>query len=244
MDWIAFGSMGLTLVFGVLSVIFYAKARRHKRLTLTSKEVLVQTKDHPEVNISFRGHQVESLWRLRAVCWNSGTDAIRVTDVPEGQAIRITLPENARCLSAVLLDASHADFQIQQQDDRNLQVNFTYLNPGEWGAIEALYDGDPTDTCVIPPLTSFSAPLIGGLLPMQRSYTPFYERWPARIVPYLPVVIMPLWAIWSRQYDGKPLLAFWTCLAASAITSASSMALFARTRRHRASRSVIDKILA
>lgn len=173
-----------TLLFGVLSVFFYLRSRRHRSLSFTHTAVVLQTKAHPEVTIAFRGKQVVNLSRLRVVCWNSGSQEIRWSDIPEGAAPKLVFGGNTRILSAAVPDATeHTGFQIVHIDDRTIQFMFRYLNPGDFGAAEVLFESAGPDLRLV----GFVAPVIGGLPTEAERFAPPLGR-----VEFVTLVAMPL----------------------------------------------------
>ncbi|OFW20326.1 MAG: hypothetical protein A3H97_20520 [Acidobacteria bacterium RIFCSPLOWO2_02_FULL_65_29] len=149
----------MTLVFGALSILFYFRAKRFKQLAIVYSTTQLQTRAHPEVEISFRGEPVENLSRLRVVCWNSGTEAIRSSDLPENDLPRVTFDPPTRILSvAAPASSDHSRFAIKQSGTA-VQISFVYLNPGDFGLFEILYENlQPKDRSA-----RFVAPVIGAV---------------------------------------------------------------------------------
>src|SRR2546422_3802700 len=98
--------LGLTLVFGTISILQYIKSRRFKQILYTCIFSKIQTRDHPDVSIFFKGKEITNLWRLLVVCWNGGTSEIRKSDIPSGEPPYISFADDARVLSFKLLGQS------------------------------------------------------------------------------------------------------------------------------------------
>lgn len=157
MNWTtAIGLVG-TLAGVVLTVIFYLRSRRYKRLTLTFTQGKLLSKTHPQVQILFAGNPVENLWRLRAVCWNSGTQEVRWSDIPSGRDPQLVF-ENARVLSVAHAGGSNSTDFAETNDDRSVSLKFAYLNPKDCGFFEVLYENVGANK----PSFKFLAPVIGG----------------------------------------------------------------------------------
>lgn len=155
-----------TIVFGLLSVFLYFRGRRYKGLSFNFQTTELQTRAHPEVKIIFKDREVENLSRLRAVIWNSGTEEIRWSDVPQSGP-PVSVFKNARILSISILGANEdTKLRAEQRDQNSLRFEFAYFNPGEWGLIEVLYEGTSTDGVTI----DTTARIIGGRPTDSRAY--------------------------------------------------------------------------
>ncbi len=156
-----------TVLFGGLSVVFYLKSTRYKELTLTFRITYLQVKTHPEVSIMFRGEQVTNLARMWALCWNSGSQPIRRSDLPRIPELK--LPDGTRILSVGDSEASHEDvsFAVEKKDHKTIAFQFEYLNPGEGGLIEILLEENASAFT-----PAFRAPVIGGRPPLCAEFAP------------------------------------------------------------------------
>ena len=158
MEITAIVGLGLTVLFGLLSVVLYFRTRLYKRLTFTFDQSELHTKTHPEIRITFRDRQVENLSRLRAVCWNSGSQEIRSEDLPERGSPSVVFSD------ATVLSVAHGGstqdtgFLVEQHDQHSVSVRFAFLNPGDYGLFEVLYEAEPSKA----PTVNFLARVIGG----------------------------------------------------------------------------------
>jgi len=159
----------LTLVFGVLAVVFYVRQRRHKRLTFIFDEIELQTKNHPDVTFAFKGEPVENLSRLRVILWNSGTEAIRQSDLPSDTPPTIHLPEKSRVLSIGEVLAENGSPASVKPDQNNLSVFFEYLNPDDYVFTEVLYENRKRERLGE---SGFVAKVIGGVSTARRFMRP------------------------------------------------------------------------
>lgn len=130
----------------------------------------LQTKNHPDVTVRFKGTPVEDLRRARVACWNSGSEAVRADDVPS-VGLRLRLPL-ARLLSVATVGmTNHVGFRAHELDEHTLAVRFDYLNPGDFGLVEVLYDvsaflrGTKVDVAL-------DAPVIGARKTEWRRFEP------------------------------------------------------------------------
>ena len=164
------GLAGVIITIGsvVLSVYFYAQSRRTKQVQFTFRSGTLQAKAHPDVTISYAGHEISNLSRAVVACWNAGTEDIRSSDCPRGEWPRAVLPSGSRFLSASLLGSSSADIaaNIMSTADGVIQFEFTYINPGDVIVAEILYEASGGDQF------TFRAPIIGGIPPRSSQFAP------------------------------------------------------------------------
>src|SRR5947209_19974939 len=99
-------SFAATVLFGILSVFFFVRSRRNKRLRARWSAVELQTRRHPDIDISFRGKPVQNLSRVRFALWNAGSEAIRDTDLPDGTVPRIIFDGDTTVLSVDVRSSS------------------------------------------------------------------------------------------------------------------------------------------
>jgi hypothetical protein len=193
-----YSSLGLTIFFGVLSVVLsvalYFRGRRRKCLTFTYELTQLYTRTHPEITILFRDKRIDNLSRLRVVVWNSGNQEIRQSDIPSDGSPSIELT-GARVLSVAVLEASaNTKCTASQRDNERVSVAFEFLNPKDYSTIDVLYESIGAK----PPSIQFIARVIGGLSSKSRRF----EQPLARIEWVAPIVFPSAWCIgayyWAR----------------------------------------------
>ena len=152
-----------TFVFGLLSVVLYFRGKRRKRLSVEFSFRTFQRKDHPDVQLLYRGTEIDSLSRGELVFWNSGSVAVRGADVPSLAPLVFSLPPDCRLLSRSLLKVSNAAnrFEVGEHSPHSLRAHFDYLNPGEGAMVEVLFDRSGSEAeCRF----TLEGALIGGVL--------------------------------------------------------------------------------
>ena len=151
-------SLALTIFFGLLSLVFYLRGRRKKRLTFTYQIAQLHSRTHPEIKILFRDKPVQNLSRLRVVVWNSGNQEVRQTDIPEDHGPTITFTD-AHVLSVAVLEAtSDINCVAKEKDENVVEVGFDFLNVEDFATVDILYEVSEAE-----PHIGFKARLIGGL---------------------------------------------------------------------------------
>ncbi|MGO8789882.1 MAG: hypothetical protein ACLQVL_21185 [Terriglobia bacterium] len=191
-------SMVATLLFGALSIVLYFRGRRQKRLTFTFDQTTLITKAHPEIKITFRDRQVANLSRLRTVCWNSGNQEIRWVDIPDNSPPTV-LFSGATVLSVAAVAATAGTgFVAKHENDHSVSTKFDFLNPGDCGFFEVLYESLPSEKFGV----QFLARIIGGRSTDSRPFggrlTPF-ESVAAIALPLIWIATAYLWAAPIRR---------------------------------------------
>ena len=168
MDVLTFFGLVATLTFGSLTVYFYVRSKRYKRLTFTFGQDELQAKRHPDIKITFGERPINNLSRLRVVCWNSGTEEIRLSDIPEDAPPQIVFPEDTRVLSVgAVVSSNGSSVDIREAGAQKIVLKFGYLNPKDFVYFEALYENlEPPR-----PTIEFAARVIGGAPAASRRFT-------------------------------------------------------------------------
>ncbi len=155
-----------SLIFGMLSLVFYYKAKLVRLPSFVYDHVLMQTRSHPEITISFRGEKIDNLSRARILFINKGKMEIRAQDKPKSGFPKVIFPNGTRILSASVLETSNPDisFRAEKTSDTTLEISYDYLNKDDGGIVEVLFDGTASAKTPI----EYKAPLIGAV--PARSY--------------------------------------------------------------------------
>jgi hypothetical protein len=134
-------SIALALFFGLLSIYLYFKGRKHKEPRYYFSNRVLQSKNHPEVEIKFRNQRVENLSQLYLVFWNAGEEAIRTEDIPSTGGPNVKFVEGCTLLSGSTLARSDAPtkFEVELRGKDRVGLTFEYLNPGDGAVVEILY---------------------------------------------------------------------------------------------------------
>jgi hypothetical protein len=183
-DLLAVAGVIGTVLFGVLSIIFYLKSRRFRRLDALWSTVTLQSRRHEDVRILFRGEEIADLSRLRILFVNTGTEPIRgESDIPskfEGAVTISRVGDRTRFLSAACLvgDIEVCRALSEIDNSGNTRLTFEYLNPGQRVGVEVLYSG---------PVPVVNGQLIGGSVRLRRSsgrdwVDEFSEMWPTLVL--------------------------------------------------------------
>jgi hypothetical protein len=149
-----------SLFFGILSLIFYFKAKSVRLPSFVYDHVLMQTKSHPEITISFRGEKIDNLSRSRILFLNKGKKEIRAQDKPQSGFPKVVFPNGTRILSVSISATSSPDiaFRAEKTTDTTLEIGYDYLNMDDGGIVEVLFDGTASTKSPI----EYKAPLIGA----------------------------------------------------------------------------------
>lgn len=149
-----------SFIFGILSLVFYFKAKSVRLPSFVYDHVLMQTRSHPEITISFRGEKIDNLSRSRILFINKGKKEIRVQDKPQSGFPKVIFPNGTRILSVSIPATSSPDimFRAEKTTDTTLEIGYDYLNKDDGGIVEVLFDGTASTKTPI----EYKAPLIGA----------------------------------------------------------------------------------
>ncbi len=170
------GTIG-TLIFGLLSVYLFFKSKRTKSILFISENYVLQTKNHPSLRLSFGDTEISNLSKATIVFFNSGTDAIKKSDVPK---LMVVLDKRVKLLSSNLTVVSSPDNKIAAVACENrIALDLEFLNPRDGAVMEVLYESqNDADSPGNSPELSFDGTIIGGRI----STRPYGEisGWPQK----------------------------------------------------------------
>ena len=149
-----------SLFFGILSLVFYFKAKSVRLPSFVYVHVLMQTRAHPEITISFRGEKIDNLSQSRILFLNRGKKEIRAQDKPQSGFPKVVFPNGTRILSVSVPATSSPDiaFRAEKTTDTTLEIGYDYLNKDDGGIVEVLFDGTASAKTPI----EYKASLIGA----------------------------------------------------------------------------------
>lgn len=138
-----FGIIGI-----VLSIIFYLKSRRFKKLSYSTRSFSLLSgplSSLPEFSASYKGESLENLTAIKIILWNSGTELISRADISESDPLRIILPKGHKILDARISESSTTanlpELIYDSGGDNILTINFDYLGVREGTLISILHTG-------------------------------------------------------------------------------------------------------
>lgn len=140
-SWNIIGATG-TILFGVLTIVFYIRSRKVKKPRFVYDYATLQTQGHKDVEILFKGEKISNLSISHILYYNNGTKEIRKEDIPLDSYTYIEFNEDVKLLSydIVATCKNPIGFKIKQEGEKRLYLIFEYLNPGDGAVIEILYD--------------------------------------------------------------------------------------------------------
>jgi len=151
----ALGVAGLILgIAGILigsatSYYFYLKGRERiePRYVLQHEPLLGSSSGAmDEVALLFKGQKIENLNRCLLLIWNRGSRTLSGTAVVESDKIRVCLPEGSKALGVGVAHSTRPVIGLTasiDESDTIVTVGFEFLDKGDGGVIEILYQGNP-----------------------------------------------------------------------------------------------------
>jgi len=100
-----------------------------------------------DITLLYKGHEITNLHRCRLVLWNNGSRTLRRSAVVDSDPIKIVLPDGAKALDVGLVKISRPAIGLNASIDESehaIQIDFDFLDQGDGGMIEILYQGNGT----------------------------------------------------------------------------------------------------
>ena len=107
---------------------------------------ILQSKNHPDVSITFKGTPVENIWCATFGLWNAGKKTILRKDVPPAGRIYVEFKDPVRILRIdAAASESATSAAAQFEDEARLRLEFDYLDERQGILGRILYEGEKTD---------------------------------------------------------------------------------------------------
>jgi hypothetical protein len=152
----ALGVAGLILgIAGILigaltSYYFYMKSReRIEPRYLLQHEPLLGSSSGAmnEVTLLFKGQKITNLNRCLLLIWNRGSRTLSRSAVVDSDKVRVSLPEGSKVLGVGIAQSTRPAIGLTASVDEPatiVTVDFDFLDKGDGGVIEILYQGNPS----------------------------------------------------------------------------------------------------
>ncbi len=158
---------GVGVALGIVSIIWMVRWRKYKRLCYALKSSTVFTKltdRAPFVTVTSDQGPVDNLTVTNLALWNGGNDAIRKSDVPPSEPLRIRVKDQCQILDVSLSHQSDPANEIrlcEGSQGSRIEIDFEYLNPRDGAVVKIAHTGQSSDDIQI------KGKLIGPI-PMER----------------------------------------------------------------------------
>lgn len=141
--WLAFLGLGGTLLFGLLTVLFYYRPFFRRRLDVAWSAAVLQQRRHPRIRMTFDDVELAVLSRVRFLLSNSGTAEVRQSDIPPNGELTVRTG-NAQILSAACIggDVAETNAQFLVQGTNEAKLTFTHFNRDHLVILELLLAAD------------------------------------------------------------------------------------------------------
>jgi hypothetical protein len=151
----ALGVVGLIVgIVGILigllvSYYFYLKSRERiePRYVLQHEPLLDSSSGAmAEVSLLFREEAITNLNRCLLFIWNSGSRTLLKSAIVDSDQLRVCLPEGSKALGVGVTKNTRQVIGLTASIDESktvVPVGFDFLDKGDGGVVEILYQGDP-----------------------------------------------------------------------------------------------------
>lgn len=149
--WVTIGSIFLGITGIILSIIFYFKSKRTKKLKTKLKSInLVKDsiKKIEGLNIEFFGNPIPNLTITKLALWSSGNESIQKHDIPTSNPLSIVALNNVTILEAKIIyeKNKHNSLKINiPSDSKKINIDFEFLDSEDGCVIQVLHTGSSSD---------------------------------------------------------------------------------------------------
>ncbi len=128
----------------VIGWFFYWLGNKQRRpLYTVVGNTVVRADEDRYIEVLFKGESVPVVSRSAVAFWNAGRDPIRRADLVGTHPLQAKLAADVRVLDVNVLATTRPqiDFDWVSETDRNVGIDFSFLNRGDGGVIEVLHTG-------------------------------------------------------------------------------------------------------
>jgi hypothetical protein len=141
-----------TIAAVVVGWFFYWLGKKERRpLYTVVGNTVVRADEDRHIEVLFKGESVPVVTRSAVAFWNAGREPIRRADLVGTHPLQAKLPTDVRVLDVNVLATTRPqiDFDWVSETDRNVGIDFSFLNRRDGGVIEILHTGmDPFEVKV------------------------------------------------------------------------------------------------
>lgn len=133
--------LSFTIFFGIVSMYFYYKSKAQKSVLILFDDIELQTKTHPDIEISYKGEKIDNLFKMQILFFNNGEKEIRREDIPHKGGLVLSF-NNVHVLSTTIRETSQPanNIKLIPINENQYKISFEYLNPNDGGLFEIFYD--------------------------------------------------------------------------------------------------------
>lgn len=139
--------IALAVAAPILAYVFYGKGRRLKGPSWAIRSnnlVREYTAKLPDLDIRYKGENVENLTMSRILFWNRGADTIRRTDIASADPLRVEAVGDIKLLNIELLETNNSASQFTATLAANqcsVLIEFEFLDRGQGAVLQVVHSG-------------------------------------------------------------------------------------------------------
>lgn len=128
-----------------LTIVFYLKSRRFRRITYGSRSfpiVTGQTARIPDLQVLYRNAAIETLTTSTVTIWNSGSETISAGDISSLDLLRIVATGETRILDIQALHSSKQANAVNIVPSETAHIlTFDFLDAGDGSVVNVMHTG-------------------------------------------------------------------------------------------------------
>jgi hypothetical protein len=184
--WFTILAFGITIASILIAVYFGRKGVRSKdpKYRIKSENFVTDfTNRVQDLQVLYKGKPVSNFTRSEVLFWNDGREAIRASDIPTSDPLRISSKENNEILGHTLVRINNeaSQFKVIPNGKSDLNFEFIYLNQGDGAIIQVFHSGKSSEDIEV------KGSIIGGKKPqyVESSASFFYEKGERKVPPLI-----------------------------------------------------------
>jgi hypothetical protein len=145
MDYLAIIGVAIGILGIFLSIYFYLKTVRKKKLSFLFENNTIFNQDNvvEKLNVTYDNKKLNAFSNAKVLLVNNGQEAIGENDISTKEPIRIKVSNNHEILEAKIQYSGNNKVELNRLNAQEFNVKFEFLNPKEGIIINFLHDGTP-----------------------------------------------------------------------------------------------------
>jgi hypothetical protein len=155
-DPLTFVSIALAIISILLAYIFYRRSKRSKEpcwAVRTTTLIEGYSTRLSDLQVLYKGDEVENLSVSRVVLWNTGSDTINASDIADANPLRILATANGVIiLDAKLVATNNSSSRPSVDvlpDRKSALLSFDYLDKDQGAVIQVIHTGITSDDLLL-----------------------------------------------------------------------------------------------
>lgn len=144
--WFHFSGFAVGLIGIIITVVALYFSRKVKRLGYSRRSFNLVRKNRSSLSsleVRFNGRQVQALTITKVLIWNTGTEAIRSSDLAPKEKLRLSMSGSAELLESEIIQSNSesCNWRLGELEEKEQVIEFDFLDPADGIVLQVAHTG-------------------------------------------------------------------------------------------------------